>query len=153
MSAPQARPANQVPPPPRGSPGGAAIGPLFLSHFGARAAESLVSQTLSLCVCYFQGSLLCQLLRAFTRRLRLGKGCAHGAHLLGVLLWLFVRLRFFSDATGYPEKLGPDPVFLSGRRQRGTGAVLPPVLSSTHSSCKRGFFPLDLFVSFFLVCA
>lgn len=29
------------------------------------------------------------LLRTFTRRLRLGKGCGHGAHLLGVLLWLF----------------------------------------------------------------
>ncbi|UKZ70479.1 uncharacterized protein TrAtP1_011459 [Trichoderma atroviride] len=39
-------------PPPRGSPGCAAIGPLFLSPSGARAAESL-------CVCCFQGSLLC----------------------------------------------------------------------------------------------
>lgn len=71
-------------PPPRGSPGCAAIGPLFLSHSGAkgkRAAESLVCESLS----DFQGS---SLLRAFTRRLRLGKGCGHG------LIWPCAAVAF-----------------------------------------------------------
>lgn len=72
-------------------------------------------------------------------------------------------LVFLLRATGYPEKLGPDPIFLSGPYyqvlllllllvqvscggKEGLGPLLPLVLSSlTH--CKRGFFPPVFFSS------
>lgn len=125
-------------PPPRGSPGCAAIGPLFLSHSGAkgkRAAESLVCESLS----DFQGSLSAKSVHA---ALTIGEGVWPWAHLAVCCCGFSARLRPRPrlSSTGCPEKLGLGPVSYSHlvRRQRGTGAVLPLVF--TH--CKRGFLPL-----------
>lgn len=86
------------------------------------ASLSLISRGLSL-------------LSAFTRRLRLGKGCGHGLIWpCAALLWLFrspspsPRL----GSTGYPEKLGLGPVSYSHlvRRQRGDRGRAPSCLHS-----------------------
>lgn len=153
MSAPQARPANQVPPPSAARQAALPLDRYFYPNFGARAAETLVSQTLlSLCL-LFPGVSSLPTAKSVHAALTIGEGVWPWGSFAGCAAVAF-RLSLipdvFSDATGPPEKLGPDPIFLSGRRQRGTRAVLPPVLSLTHSSCKRGFFPLDLLASSFL---